>query len=219
MHCVQRFQLGGARYPGILQPGACVIFLSKDGLRYVTGLYLRALGTSSPAGIQAKSKTPRSIYFAVIPSHIPLSLPFPTPQPIRQSIVSFRVFLYNSAVERKGVGRPTTLVVGCTGNRLYFFWLKTMDFNLAFLCTSHSICTVHWRHTPSSINKYQKRKHIEKVAPKAAVQVRTCTVHEWLSRSRQCAERPGHSSPQTPAATHRSHSPYPQCAGSGEAKP
>ncbi|KAK7817239.1 hypothetical protein U0070_004376 [Myodes glareolus] len=77
---------------------------------------------------------------------------------------------------------------------------------------------VHWRRTPSSINKYQKRKHIEKVAPKAAVQIRTCTVHEWLSRSRQCAERPGHSSPQTPAAAHRSRSPYPQCAGSGESK-
>lgn len=155
------------------------------------------------------------------PRLIPCSPPsLPPTLPANKAVYCFiSGFLYNPAVESKGVGRPTqTLAVGYTVNRLYFFWLKTMDFNLAFLCASHSICTVHWRHTPSSINKYRKRKHTEKVAPKVAVQVRTCTVHECLSRSRQCAERPGHSSPQTPAAVHRSRSPYPQCAGSGESK-
>lgn len=149
--------------------------------------------------------------------------PTPSHPPANKAIYYFiSLFFFFCTIQQwreKGQeDRQQTLAVGCTVNRLYFFWLKTMDFNLAFLCTSHSICTVHWRRTPSSINKYQKRKHIEKVAPKAAVQIRTCTVHEWLSRSRQCAERPGHSSPQTPAAAHRSRSPYPQCAGSGESK-
>jgi hypothetical protein len=51
---------------------------------------------------------------------------------------------------------------------------------------------------------------------KVAVQGRPCTEHRRLSRSRQYAERPGHSSPRTPAAARRFHSPCPQCAGSGK---
>lgn len=88
-HCAlcPKVPTGGARYPGVLQPGACVILLSKDGLRYVTGLNLRALGTSS-AGIQTRNsgqiKDPQQHIFCSDSKSLPIprSLPpHPVPPP------------------------------------------------------------------------------------------------------------------------------------------
>lgn len=87
--------------------------------------------------------------------------------------------------------------------------------------SSHFICTVYWVLLPSTgriptgKNKYQGGKSINKRKFKRWLQAGGGRAPGGLSRSRQCAGRSCRSSPRTPAAARRSHSPCPPCAGSG----